>query len=214
MAGIDDFFDYLNTILIIINAVLYAWIALKGKQAKAINIFTIYLAANCISQVGQFILAKLVIKNLFLSHFYFLSQFILLSLFYKELLNSKQSKIVNYVLFSVLLILGIQYVINPNLFLEINIFEIFITTFPIIVYSVMHLYNSLSKTYTYKYINTAILLYLTLSALIFILLDYLSSIEKSNVTSNIWFLNKVLYVGFLLLILIEWKVKILPTRNN
>ncbi len=214
MISIEDFIEYFGTFLIFINAGLFIWISLIKKQPREVNIFTIYLILNCISQIGQFVLAKFVMNNLFVSHFYFISQFILLSLFYKELFNSRQEKILNYILYLVIPILGVQYLLNPDLIITINIFEIFITTLPIIVYAVIHLYNSLSMPYTFKYINTAILLYLTYTALIFILLGYLSSLDKSPLTSNIWFLNKVLYVGFLLLILIEWRFKLYPARKN
>ena len=53
------------------------------------------------------------------------------------------------------------------------------------------------------YINAGILIYLTTSTLIFILGDYLSGISNAAV-KNIWFINAVLYVTYLVLIFIEW----------
>ena len=214
MISIDDFFEYLSIILVVINAGLYAWSSKKYKLPKTTNILTLYVLIACIIQITQFVLAKLLIHNLFLSHFYFILQFILLSLFYKELLNEKQSVIVKRTMFIVLLALSIHFVFNAELLVRFNVFEAFITSLPIIIYAVIHKYNSLSKTYEYKYVNTGILVYLSTSALIFILGDYLSSLQKSDLLAKIWFINKVLYVGFLLLILIEWKVKVWPVKNN
>jgi ABC-type transport system involved in cytochrome c biogenesis permease subunit len=74
-----------------------------------------------------------------------------------------------------------------------------------VVYSMIHLYNSLNESPKYMYINAGVLIYITTSTLIFILGDYLSgnSISSSSV-DTIWFINKVLYVIYLALIFIEW----------
>lgn len=63
------------------------------------------------------------------------------------------------------------------------------------------------------YINAGILIYLTTSTLIYILGNYLAS-YKSDLITHIWFLNKVLYVIYMSLILIEWKTNILPLKNK
>lgn len=214
MNSIDDIFDYLGSILVIINAVLYVRSSSLNNLSKTKNILAIYVLVTGIIQVTQFVLAKYKIDNLFLSHFYFLSQFVILSIFYKQLLNHKQSKIISYVMFIIIIALGIHFLFNLDLLTKFNVFEAFITTLPIIIYAVLHMYNSLSKTYEFKYFNTGVLIYLTTSALIFIAGDYLNNIEKSELFFRPWFINKVLYVGYLLLILIEWKVTILPIKNK
>ncbi len=213
MNSIDKFFEYLGVLLVIVNAVLYSWMLITTKQSKATKYLTYYIVSNCIIQVSFFVIAKLEKNNLLITHIYFLTQFILLSLFYKQLLNGQQSKIISNILYVVVIALGIYYIYNFNDLFKFFDFEAFIATFPIIVYSVIHKYNSLNKSYEYKYVNTGILIYVTTSTLIFILADYISSLN-SELSSKVWFINKVLYVGFLLLFLIEWKVKILPTKNN
>lgn len=62
------------------------------------------------------------------------------------------------------------------------------------------------------YINSAILIYLSVSTLIFILGNVINSIDKS-LANNVWFLNKVFYVGYLLLILFEWKMSLWKTKD-
>lgn len=214
MNSIDDIFDYLGTILAIINAVLYFRSSSLNNLSKTKNILAIYLLVTGIIQVTQFVLAKYKVDNLFLSHFYFLSQFVILSIFYKQLLNDIQSKIISYVMFIIIIVLGVYFLFNLDLLTKFNAFEAFITTLPVIIYAALHMYNSLSKTYEFKYFNTGALIYLTTSALIFIAGDYLNNIEKSELFFRPWFINKVLYVGYLLLILIEWKVTILPIKNK
>ena len=214
------FFEYLGILLIIINACLYIWSYSTFKNTVALKYFSIYLIIACTIQVTGFILAHNLINNLFLSHFYFIAQFILLSLFYKSSFKKSQKRIVNIILILVLSILAIQYLNNPKMFFRFNILEIFVTTFPIIVYSIMYLYNSLSISGKFMNINASILVYLTTSSLIYILGDYITTYIKSVPTIrndaivNIWFLNKVLYVGYLLLILFEWKKNILPAKKK
>lgn len=205
------FFEYLGISLLFVCTILY--FKSYSKHTIALKYFSWYLLAICCIQITSFVLSKLTIRNLFLSHFYFWIQLTLLSLFYKSLFTSKQKKYVSIVFICVCLILITQYLINPNKFFVFNTLEIFITTFPIVIYTMTHLYNALTKKGKFMYINAAILIYLTTSTLIYILGDYLSNL-RGELISNIWFLNKVLYVVYISLILTEWKMSILPLKNN
>ena len=64
------------------------------------------------------------------------------------------------------------------------------------------------------YINAGILIYITTSTLIFILGDYLSLFTKNQAIKNIWLINKVLYVIYMILILIEWKKNFRPVKSK
>ncbi len=204
MNMIDEFFGYLGILLIILNSFLFLYSYKKYGRNLSYKFFSFYLICALIVNLVVFILAKYSINNLFLSHYYFISQFILISLFYKSLFNKNQGDIVSVVFLIVISILGFQYIIWPELYFKFNTTEVFLTSFPLVVYSIVHLYNSLNKPGKFIYINAGILIYLSTSTLIFILGDYLSSISNSKAVNNIWFINKVLYVIYLLLILTEW----------
>ncbi len=204
MELINDFFQDLGILLIFINACLYLWSYRSSKPSVAHNYLSLYLALSFIIVLTTIILGKNAIPNLYLSHYYFLIQFILLSLFYRSLFHKHQKRWVNTILILVILILIVQYSFKPSLYFNFNVLEIFLTSFPLVVYSIIHLYNSLSKKREYMYVNAGILIYLTTSTLIFILGDYLSN-RDGDLIRKIWFLNKVLYVGYLVLILIEWR---------
>jgi len=212
---IDDVFEYIGILLLFINASIYIWGYRTLKGSVTLKYFTSYLIVTFLILITSFIFIIFFNNknNLYLSHFYFLSQFILLSLFYKTMFNKRQKKWVNIVLISITLTIVIQYIIKPNLFLKFNTLEVFLTSFPLVIYSIVHLYNSLSDKRQYMYINAGILMYITTSTLIFILGDYLSNYSNKSI-SYIWFINKVLYVGYLLLILIEWKKNILPVKSK
>ncbi|MBU2939034.1 hypothetical protein KO494_05715 [Lacinutrix sp. C3R15] len=214
---IDDVLHKLSLILLITNSVLFTYSSFKLK-IKAIKYFAIYLVIVFFVLTSSILIIsfykELHIKqnNLFLSHFYFIFQFVFLSLFYRELFTTKQKNWVNLTFILVAFVLGVQYINNISLFYKFNLLEILITSFPLVIYSIIHLYNSLGKTGKYMYINAAILIYLSVSTLIFILGNLINTVDKS-LSINVWLLNKVLYVGYLTVILIEWKKSLWKTKN-
>ena len=213
MKIIGEVFYNLGVILLFINVVLFTRSYFKFKNDKAITYFIIYLFITLCVLSTSIIIIDIFKKrnNLFLSHFYFIFQFIFLSLFYKELFTKRQGVWVNITFLIVGTILIIQYSINPSLFFKFNLLEIFITSFPLVIYSIIHLYNSLSSPGKYMYINAGVLIYLAASTLIFILGNLINVVDRPLQT-NIWFINKILYVGYLILILIEWR-SLLKTKN-
>lgn len=218
MNEIDIYIKNLTYILLFINVILYVNIYIKDNKRKAVKYITMYLTLSfCISIASYAIInyheyLNIERNNLFLSHFYFIGRFVVLSLFYSLLLNKKQKAFQIIISILVLTTLCIQYVVNPGLYFKFNLLEILITSFPLIIYSVFHLYNSLNKTGKYMYINTGILVYLSTSTLVFILGKLLNKFDAS-LSANIWFFNRVMHAGYLVLFLIELKNNLWKTRN-
>jgi hypothetical protein len=218
MEVIDSVLKNLVHILLFTDVILYIFIFLRENKGKAVKYITIYLTLSfCLSIVSYIIInfhEELNIKknNLFLTHFYFIGRFVFISLFYRQILNKKQKKIQIIINVLVFLTLLIQYTANTDLYFKFNLLEIFITSFPLIIYSVFHLYNSLSKSGKYMYINTGILVYISISTLIFILGNLMNTIDKS-LADNIWFFNRVIHIGYLVFFLIEWKENLWKKKN-
>ncbi len=212
MNKIDNFFQYLGLILIITNAFLYTKSYISNKRNVTLLYLFLYLFFGVIIMISSSYLAHYKTNNLHLAHLYFIFQFVFLSLFYRTLFNSFQKKVVTSILVIVLSILALQYYNNINLIERFNLFEIFITSFPLVIYSIVHLYNSLSKKGEYMFVNAGVLIYITSSTLIFILGNYLHTSIDKETGVYIWFINKVLYVIYLLLILAEWKTSIWPLK--
>ncbi len=210
---INSFFEYAVIPLIIINTIVYLFSVKNHHKNPAYTLFCIYLLCSLVINISVFTLAVFKERNLFLSHYYFILQFIILSLFYRTLFKKRQKLLVDLLLMLVILILTVQYIITPELYFKFNTTEVFITCTPIIVFSVIHLYNSLSKSSKYMYINIGVLVYLTISTLIFILGDYLSEISY-EAGKNIWFINKVMYVFYLILIFTEWWKNFRTIKNK
>ena len=155
-------------------------------------------------QMAATILVKLHINNLFLSHFYFTLQFIILSLFYYQLLKENyQKKIIIFNLIVCLTILSIQYALDWSLFYRFSLLEIFITSLPIIIYATFHLYNLLNEKRKFYYINIGLLIYLFGSTIVFLTANLLISLDNKMPFRYIFDLNVYLYVVYQLFILYE-----------
>jgi hypothetical protein len=185
------------------NLVLFV----KGlpNKERAYRIFTWNLGMIFSIQIISNVLMRFHIKNLFLSHFYFIVQFVMLSLFYLTILNNNfQKKIVKTGLIIGLLVLAIQYVDDSSLYYKFNLFEIFITSFLLIIYAVFHFYNMLEGNFYYYYINMGILLYLFGSSILFFVANLSVNLSK-EMSLVTWMLNAFLYIVYQLFILVEWK---------
>ncbi len=194
---------YIGYFFLLLNLIVF----LKGffRNGKAFQIFTIYTGVILIIQLVSTILFKFKINNLFLSHFYFIFQFLLLSLFYYNLLKERfQKKTVALFIFVCPFILIVQYLIHNELFFKFNLFEIFITSFLIIIYSTFHLYNMLNGKRDFYFINLGILIYLFGSTVLFLVGNLMNSLS-SELNELTWILNSILYIIYQIFILAEWK---------
>lgn len=186
-----------------LNTLLYCKVFLK--QEKAFKIFTIYLIGTILIQIASKIVSILYGNNLFLSHFYFIGQFVLLSLFFKNLYEFKiQKTVANWILITGCLILAAQYTLEPEVFFKFNLFEIFLTSFLTILLAGIHLYNLLTERKVFYYCTIGILLYLSGSTILFFV-GNLTSVLSKEYKFLPWTLNAVLVVVYHIFILFEWR---------
>lgn len=145
-------------------------------------------------------------NNLFAINLFFVGQMIFLGLFYESILKTRNQKIfVKVVITSILLVLFIQYFIEPDQFLKFNLFEITLTSLSIVVFALLHFYNMLSDKKEYYYYTIGVVFYLLTSTVLYLV---------GNLTSNLsddlkylsWRLNAFLILMYYLFILYEWKV--------
>ncbi|MCB0456204.1 MAG: hypothetical protein R2776_04485 [Flavobacteriaceae bacterium] len=203
---IENIFDFIADLTIFLSLFLPI-LYLKGftKFSKAFSYFTIYLVLIAVVQLGSK-LHKIFFEGestLFFFFYFLLFQFLSLSMFYYHLLKKKFIKIIIIV---GLLIFSIQYVQDPSLYLRYNPIAAVISNLIIVIYSILYLYQSLSQKKTdFVFINSAILIYLLSSSLIFasgnLVLNINIPISVSDTLVNV---NRFLYLGFQLIIIIEW----------
>lgn len=194
----------LGYVLLLFTFILYA--LRFSKENSAYKIFTIYLFVIICIQASAKILFLTGRNNLILSHAYFIGQFIMLSIFYFKLVKDQfQIKTIKIGFVLVLLTLAIQYYLRPELFFKFNLYEIFITSFLLIIYATFHFYNLLDEKREFYFINMGILLYLFGSTILF-LVGNLTTQFSSKVQMITWKLNAAFYVFYLFFLLYEWKV--------
>jgi hypothetical protein len=152
-------------------------------------------------------------ENLFLSHFYFGLQFLILSFFYYYLMKDHfQRKTIKISLIVCLAALGIQYALDWSLFFKFSLLEIFITSLPLIIFATFHLYNLLNEEKKYYYITTGLLIYLFGSTIVFLTANLLISLKSRIAFEQIYNLNVYLYVVYQLFILYDLRFVLVPKK--
>lgn len=199
----DTLNDWLSTILVFIS-ILLPIVYLKGfrKHGVAYDIFTFYLYFIAIIQFVASLYVYEKVTNTFLFHYYFIGQFIFMSIFYYQLLKLK---LIYYILGIGLLLLTIHYVINPSIFYEYHTYGVSLTQSVIVLYALIYYYVSLTKKSTFLYVNTGVLLYFLTSILFFASMNFILALDiPKEVKQNISIINEVLYFVFQIFIFIEW----------
>lgn len=206
-----DLFINIGHLLLIINCI----VLLKGFSAngKPFKIFTGYCVAMFMVQMASLIVVKMGMENLFLSHFYFILQFLFLSTFYYHLLKHNfQKKIIISTVVLCALILSVQYALDGSLFHKFNLLEIFITSLSVIIYATFHLYNLLNEKKEFYYITIGLLVYLFGSTVVFLTANLLLSLNSTSAFKIINQLNVYLYIVYQLFILYELRGVLLTKK--
>lgn len=190
--------------VLLINLILYG--LGYSKNDKSFKIFTIYLIGTAVIQVASKVCKQIYNNNLFLSHFYFIGQFIVLYFFFKNLfVLQSQKKIADYVLLVGIVALTIQYALEPQVFFKFSMLEIFITSFLVLILASIHLYNMLTDKKVFYYCTIGILLYLFSSTVLFFVGNLTAFLSKEYQFLP-WTLNAFLVIVYQLFILFEWKI--------
>lgn len=208
---IEKIFILLGSGFLLVNTILY----IKAyNKSVSLNIFTFYLCVILVIQLLSNYLFLQKINNLFISHYYFIFQFILLSLFYRNQFKSQKLKRMVAIVFgSVILILSIQYINNPTIYFRFNLLEIILTSLSIVTFSVIYFYNSLTEKIESMYLNYGVFIYLLSSTLIFCSGNFVNA-SNSNLNKLLWFLNIILFLVYQSLIFTQWYKTIRRTKHN
>jgi hypothetical protein len=191
-------------VLLFINILLYFFRIKEQKEKPYKILFSYLLTIGFLQIIVEYYQNKLG-GNLFLTHYYFISQSLLFSFFYYIIIkNQKIKTLIKIVVPITIGSLTVQYYLYPELYYVFNVYEIFICIFPIVIYALSHLFQTHgSPNKKYIYITSGILIYFLPHALVFSSGNLMPGLP-SNVNQIIWLVNAVLYLIFLLLIFIEW----------
>ncbi|EDM43580.1 hypothetical protein SCB49_08318 [unidentified eubacterium SCB49] len=213
-----DIIKDLITICTLINTILYLYSWVKNKGSAKTRYLALFILSLFVTHSITMYTAYKGLNNLYVAHYYFWLQFLFLSLFYRKIFKPNQKKWVFRLIVLVVTSLIIYYALKPEKYFELSLYEIFITNVPLIFFSIIHLYNMLSDKESYFYINGAILVYISSSTIVFFLGTFLMadatehgiSIETAR---NIWTIQNILYLFFLILFIVEWKKTIFKWKH-
>ena len=141
--------------------------------------------------------------KIFFFFYFILFQFLSLSLFYKGLLKKK---FITGVTIIAILLFAIQNILDPILYFRYNTLAAVFSHIILVFYSILYLYHSLSNKKTeFVLINSAILIYLLSSSLIFASGNLIYNLNiPISVSDTLVNINRFLYLGFQIIIIIEW----------
>lgn len=188
---------------LLVNCILYNRTG-KGKDVLY-TILRVYLTLLFIIEVFCHIVGVMKPNsNFFLSHYYFIFQFVCLSLFFYNLFTNKKLKVfVLTMLVVVLLFLGCQYYTTPGLYWVFNIYEIAITTLLLILYASFFLAQFHKQ---YFYFCFGLIAYLSCSSYIFMSGNVNFVMLKEPIIVDIWVFNYLFYIFYQYMIYKEWKL--------
>jgi hypothetical protein len=210
MYSLYKILKYIPIILVTINFILF--LSQCKKENKTYKIYTVYLGLIVFIELSSRVLIANGYQNLMLSHLYFTGQFVMLSLFYLQLLKENyQKKIVKFNLVVIPLLLIVNFSVFPSQLHEFSMVEILLTSITVISYSTFHFYNMLSHKKEFYLINCGILIYLFGSTVTFLPRNLHVTYGKS-LSIVLTILNILLYIVYLIFIFLEWRQ--IKTRNK
>ncbi|MFD1062396.1 hypothetical protein ACFQ1Q_03995 [Winogradskyella litorisediminis] len=203
-----DILSDISAFVPLILVVLYLVTFRKNKDYIGYQQFCIYLIFISFISAFTAVLYYLKENNLIYSHVYFIGEFLLLSLFFKSILLQEQRKKANFLIISVSFALLILIIISFLGYFNLTAFhplEILLCAIPILLLSAINLYNSYTNKLRFLYITIGVIVYKTISVLVFILQNFSNPIEGFKSFGRLLLaLNSVFLLVYYGLIFFEW----------
>lgn len=188
-------------------------LAYLRRLPRSLQILTIYLVFNFLIEIGARLAAVAYQQNLPLLHLYTFGEFLLFSLFYRQLLDEQSvfKKYFQWIVMSVLVLVVLNTLFLQGIF-EFNSYAKTLVQIVIILYALDYAFRIAERedpdprlTQMLRLINAAMLIYYCGSLFIFMASSLESGARESF--KILWTTNKILLLIFQLIILVAlWKV--------
>lgn len=194
---------YLGYFFLGINTILF--FKSYRKNSVAFKILCVYLLYCSIIQITTAYFKHKYGSNLFLSHYYFIGQFILLSLFYRKIILKKRWRdLISVFTLGILMYLAISFIRKPSLYNAFYLTEIVLCSLSLVFYSILYFMESFGvENKKYLIINSGVFIYLLCSTLLFSSGNLMSNLPD-NINIIVWVFNVSFYLIYQILIFIEW----------
>lgn len=202
--------------LLIVAVVLFFTYSYFRKRSVSTLYFVSYIWAMLLTNLLSSISNRLGFSNLYLSHFYFWIQFVIISLLFRSILVGRISKkIITYVLGVVPVILLIQYVRIPGIFFKMNPLEVLLCSLPLCTYAIFYLFQLLEeRSKKWLFFSTGLFIYLMCSSIVFVGANFFNEkfAKMPFWGKNFWIINNFVYMLYLVLLIVEWVVSFRKTN--
>ncbi len=195
---------FFGVFLVFINFILITTLKNKSKNEK---ILFWYLFVSLLETLLCYSIYRLFPNsNYFVSHLYFFIHFTFLSYIYHQIIdNSNIKKGIKITYPIVYLIVFLSFLLNPSLFFGFNLIEIILICLAIILFAFILIFQTIETEKRYFYFSIGIILYFSISCLIFIS----GSLDKVLVFSrdpyiDHWIIKDLFYILFQLFIFKEY----------
>lgn len=195
-------------LVFLLSNVVYSFVLRNKNKSLSFTLFSVYLVTMLVIETCCHALGFLKPgSNIFISHFYFNLQFIIVTLFFVFLFYKNKKVVLTISLLSLLVLSVIfgSYFLNYYNFWEFNLVEIALTSFTLFGYIVYYFYYTFKeKNVKFYYFFSGLGVYLLSSCLIFLTGNVeLVIIDKPYL--DIWVLNSIFYIMFQYFIFKELK---------
>ncbi len=191
------------------------------RLPQSLKALMVYLFFSFAIEIGSRLAAVAFHQNLPLLHVYTFGEVLLLSLFYRQILDDSSGfkQYFNWIVGAVLTLVVLNTIFLQGIF-EFNSYAKTLAQVLIILYAFDYAFripeqedNDPDLTRVLRQINAAILIYYCGSLFIFMASSFES--EAREVFRRLWYVNKILLLVFQLIILIAlWKVVFKPPKSS
>jgi|GEM_PF-6950136 len=174
------------------------------RKGMSYKLFTFYLVYVLAVETGFHVLRNMYVNNIFLAHYYFIGQAVLLNLFYFRLLESgrlKRMQLITTAVLSMAVIVNIAIRKHNNE--TFDLLEVVLCNTSVVVCMLLYLYDRIDKQKIYYLSTASLLAYTIASTIIFVSANLIISLRSPAYTRYIWTLNIILFVLLQLVILYD-----------
>lgn len=119
------------------------------------------------------------------------------------MISTLYKKIIRIVVFIISFLILFHFTFYLETFYSFDLFEIFLTSYALIVFALIYLYNILDKPKKFYFVTIAIVFYLISSTVLFLAGNLINNIAANK---YIWKINIILIAIFQLIIFTEWYI--------
>jgi hypothetical protein len=201
--------------LLLLNVICYVFTKNKFTGNKIYNVLFLYLLFYFLIELFCNIIGFLKPNsNIFVSHYAFNVQFLLLSVFFYLLFKESILKKMVVAIFIIFISINLYlYFDDPGLYWKFNLFEIVTISFVTLVYTLIHLYNNLGEEKNYFYFTIGVSMYMLSTSIIF-LLGNVELVFMKEPYIDIWVFNSIFFIVYQFLIFKEWRYLNLLKKND